>query len=280
MRTVADKVSGYALKGELYDSPAEFLRINDQRSCVYDDRDFLSENSVGDAEFYGFENGKQLRADFSACKADAKAIEQVKSAVKVTQTADKKRVQFFNDVVGFAPVVPLALMGVSEAMVNQRTVKIKSKVLDVYIDCTASCKYSCGELAKAGKTLIEQVIGLELAGYRVSITAMFISVMTHDIACVGVKIKDAGQPLDVARCIYPFVNPAFMRGICFGWYQRNGKIEHQAGYGCTIWYKGTGLIKGFKSVVCGKNGVFLGIAKILEEGGSEVTNALSEYCKQ
>jgi hypothetical protein len=149
----------------------------------------------------------------------------------VTQKVDGKRITFRNDVVGFNPIVPLAIMGVPESMLNSKMKPIKTKVIDVYYDTTVSCGNSPEQIMANGMKVMETVINLEQSGYRVRLSAMqgYTDRNSSDILIVGVKSEY--QPLDIKRIMFPLMHPAMFRLVGFGWYERCPTSKYRGGYG-------------------------------------------------
>lgn len=157
-------------------------------------------------------------------------VETLSSAIKVTPR-EGKRISFNNNVQGFAPVVPLALKCVPNSMVDMRMKPIKSKVIDVYYDMTASCMTEPEQFIKAGKYLLGAIIELEKSGYRFNLYAVQTyycdSKKSVDMLCV--KVKSSDKPLDLKRMSFPLTHPAFFRVIGFDW-EGKSPITRDIGY--------------------------------------------------
>lgn len=160
-------------------------------------------------------------------------VEELKGELKVAPK-EGARFKFTNSIEGFLPVVPLALKGVPNCMVNMRMSPIKSKVLDVYYDMTARCGTEPEEFIKAGKTLLGTIIELEKRGYRFNLFALQTYVggygdgQTADFLCV--KVKSSDKPIDLKRISFPLTHPAFFRVIGFDW-QGKSPITRNVGSG-------------------------------------------------
>lgn len=162
-----------------------------------------------------------------------------------------KRVSFRNSVEGFAPIVPLALMGVPNSMVSIRMKPIKTKVLDVYYDATVSAWATSAQIIKAGKLLLKALLTLEQAGYKFNLY----SLMTFADPCmvgeaVLVKLKSSNQPLDLRKMSFMLAHPAALRVIGFDWYSRFPLGNYRSRYGtplpCT--YSEDEIIAGFNEL--------------------------------
>lgn len=158
-------------------------------------------------------------------------VDAFKTELKVP-SRDGTRFSFDNNIMGFAPVVPLALSGVPKNMLNTQMKPIKAKVLDVYYDLTANCSKTVDQFIEAGKTLLGAILGLEKQGYRFNLYAVQSYTSkgqgTTDILCI--KIKSSDRPLDLKRMSYPLTHPSFFRVIGFDW-QGTSPITRNIGSG-------------------------------------------------
>lgn len=159
-------------------------------------------------------------------------VEELRGELKVAPK-EGPRFKFENKIEGFLPVVPLALKGIPNCMVNMTMKPIKSKVLDVYYDMTANCDKEPEEFIKAGKAMLGTIIELEKRGYRFNLYAVqsyanYSRDYTADILCV--KVKSSDKPLDLKRISFPLTHPAFFRVIGFDW-QGKSPITRYIGTG-------------------------------------------------
>ncbi len=154
----------------------------------------------------------------------------------VKQLADGKRNTFRNDVVGYSPIVPLAIMGVPTSMISSTQKKIKSKIIDIYYDTTVSCGNSAKQILDNGMKLMETVVNLENSGYRVRLSAMQSYSVSDSSDILIVRVKNENQPLDIKRVMFPIMHPAMFRVIGFGWYERCPTAEYRNGYGRGLSY--------------------------------------------
>lgn len=221
MRTIKAKTEGLKIRAEIFNSPGEFVRTVGARETIF-----------------GGDNWRNTVAnDFIASRVDISSVRKVQSAVNKSVTQEKTVRKTYNDVVGYMPNVPRYVMGLPDNMRAEKRVVHKSKIVNVYIDCTVPWYVGSDELEEACTRLVEEVLGLEKGGYRVNLTAMFTSAMSGELAFVGVKIKGANEPLNLARVLFPFVRANdFVRKLCFAWYERT-KVKHEYGYGTCVSYK-------------------------------------------
>lgn len=162
-------------------------------------------------------------------------VEQLKTELKVSTT--QKRIRIFNDVVGFAPVVPLAMMGVPNNMINMRMAPIKAKVLDIYYDMTAPASTSPQSIIDAGRKVLASIVQLEQQGYRFNLYAVQAYCDSSSADMLIVKVKDSAKPLDLKRISFPLAHTAFFRVIGFDWYSKFPKGKYRPAYGHALAYE-------------------------------------------
>ena len=169
-----------------------------------------------------------------------------------------KRFKFNNEVAGFAPVVPLALQGVPNCMINGRMTPIKTKVLDVYYDCGAPSYMSSEEMIQAGQKLLGIILELEAQGYKFNLYAIGGQCDTNSADVLCVKIKSSNTPLDLKRMSFPISHSAFARVIKFDWYERFPKGKYRDSYGMSLGvrFNESELTEGFREVFGKKCVVF------------------------
>lgn len=198
-------------------------------------------------------------------------VDELKQSVKANVRGQVKRTQFFNDVCGFNPIVPLAIQGVPNCMVNSRMTSIKAKVIDVYYDMTACASVGKEDIIKAGTDVLAAIMELEMQGYRFNLYAVQ-SYYKRDEGCdmLCVKVKSAAQPLDLKRVSFPLTHTAFFRVIGFDWYSRTPRGKYRHAYGCALGYEfgEEQLTNGFKELF-GRSAVAFSASRVLQSSGVE-----------
>lgn len=164
-------------------------------------------------------------------------VEELKEKARFTASGTKKRFKIFNDVQGFAPIVPNAIMGLPKSMRNSSIKPIKTKVIDIFYDMTVACSIESDDLIKAGQKMLGIIMELEAQGYRFNLYCVqtyYDNVTGCDMLCV--KVKSANQPMDLKRMSFPIAHTAFFRGIGFDWYSKFPKGTYRFGYGSSLAY--------------------------------------------
>lgn len=190
------------------------------------------------------------------------AVEDLKKS-QVGLSGEGKRFKLSNDVVGFAPVVPLAMLGIPQSMINMQLRPIKAKVLDVYYDMTVSCETSTKTIIENGQALLGAILSLEHQGYRINLYAIQSYYGDGSADMLVVKVKSSNTPLDIKRMSFPLVHPAFFRVIGFDWYSKTPEGKHRYAYGHAMGYdfSENEMQKGFKELF-GQNATVFSAARL------------------
>ena len=209
------------------------------------------------------------------------SVEKFQANVKANLSGQGKRISFFNDVVGFNPIVPLALMGVPNAMQNSYMKPIKAKVIDVYYDMTASCGVNKDKLQTAGEKLFGAILELEMQGYKFNLYAIqaYSDSDSFDMLCT--KIKNSNTPLDLRKISFPLTHPGYFRCIGFDWYSRMPKATYRSAYGRPLssGHDEKEIAEGFKQIF-GKNAVVFSASRMLEQDSEHVKNVLTNNSRE
>ena len=238
--------------------------------------DVSSKRSITDHNFNDMSNPSEIDQNFTGVSSLEEAleimrngyqptVEKMKTGIKANIQGQGKRISFFNDVVGYAPIVPLALQGVPTAMMNSYIRPIKAKVLNVYYDMTTAYHVKKDDIIKAGQKLLAAIMELEMQGYKFNLYA--IQSYSDDSSCdmLCTKIKSSNTPLDLKRISFPLTHVAYFRVIGFDWYSKTPKGKHRWGYGHALGYDydETQMQEGFKELF-GDNCVVFACAKVLK----------------
>lgn len=276
-----ERFSNYHINMEIYESGQEVADLISKRQMT--DPSFHGHVDTFSPSFNGVSSYEEALNLLSTGYPEA--TEKLKKyESKINLQGETKRVSFTNEVVGFAPIVPLSLIGVPNCMMNTRVVPIKSKVLNVYYDVGAIGGVDTSRIMNAGCKLLGALMELEMAGYRFNLYAVKSQSEcgdpSADVLCV--KIKDAGRPFDLKRLSFPLAHPAFFRAIAWNWYARvpGGKFRSGLGHSLTYDYSSEQLTPAFEKLFNQKC-VVLGLKYILDNGDEYLKKALTggQYAK-
>lgn len=259
IKTVQSKFFGGHLNVEIYNNAQEMADDLERRTRTnpkfkadeYKDREFVGATKE--------ETYKMLREGYQP------VVDSLKSSIKANMTG--KRFKCFNDVAGFQPIIPNAIMGLPNSMINSSLAPIKTKVIDIYYEMTCAAYTESKDLIKAGQKMLGVIMELEAKGYRFNIycTQGYYEQGTGcDMLCV--KVKSANQPIDLKRMSFPLTHTAFFRGLGFEWYSKFPRGTFRIGYGHAIAYDKTQAeIQNEYRKIFGRNAVYFSAKTLIQE---------------
>lgn len=153
------------------------------------------------------------------------------------QIGMKKQRQLYTAVTGHAAHVPNYIAGIPTAMIAQRQVKVRQKVVNIIYDCTTPCSTDADEIVEACVELLNYVSQVEAAGVRVNLYVSTFTDMKGDKKRADgfiVKVKDSAQYIDLLKIAYPIVNPSFLRRHSFRWLETTPGVPYSHNYGYHI----------------------------------------------
>lgn len=272
MSTIFDKkFEGYKFHVERFASAMEVADVAEQRQ-------------ITDSSFYDVKESTNW--SWRGCKSWEDAldmmrngyqptVEKLKSLLKVSAKGNGKRISFLNNIVGYAPVVPLALKGVPNNMIDTRMKPIKCKVLDVYYDMTASCNISSDDIIKCGQKVLSAILELESQGYAFNLYAIQSYSGSKDCDMLVVKVKSSSQPIDLKRISFPLTHTSFFRAIGFDWYSKVPGGKYRSGYGCAICKeKSLDFVSRAIKDIFGQNSIYLACTEILNKDEKHIKEVL------
>ncbi len=217
---------------ETYNNFNELLETNNSRKLNSDDEHITSSDSWYGASFS--EAVKMLKYGW-----DEEVSTVQKTINKLNKQGESLKVTFKNDVIGFQPVVPNAILNLPNSMINIELKPKKAKVLHLICDLGVATRVSQQDVIKYTIKLASKIVQLEKNGFRVRLEFSK-SFNKGSGACKGyilnMLLKSEYQPLDLKRIMFPLGHPAMFRRICFDWYKRlpNAQIFSGLGYSSSI----------------------------------------------
>lgn len=202
-------------------------------------------------------------------------VDRMKEKIKVNVSGQTKRFRFQNSPQGFNPIVPLALKGVPNCMIDMRMVPIKSKVIDVYYDMTCASGIDSDDIIEAGRKILTTIYELEAQGYRFNLYAVQTYTDSNDADMLVIKVKSSTQPVDLKRISFPLCHTAFFRVIGFDWYSRFPKGKYRSGYGCALKYQFESETEECAKQLFGRNAVFFAAASVVRNNEEYIKGVLT-----
>lgn len=218
---------------EIYNSSMEMVNVVKTRKVRFN-RDYFKDTEL-DNNWHGVESGAEA---LQLCEKGwtVKVPEIQKMVKEIQKHIPCKKVETFNNVCGFAPVVPLALSGSPLSMLDGRQTVRKTRVIDLVYDMTIACMYHVDDLLSIGMAVLEYAMRLEASGYRVRLSVMTDYTDYDSGDFVLTRIKSETQPFNIERQCFPLFNPAMFRVIGFGWYTTCPTTKSRSGFGRALSY--------------------------------------------
>lgn len=162
---------------------------------------------------------------------------------KLKQLAKAQKPTLCNDIAGFMPNVPNALLGLPNSMINTKLQKIAvSRVIDFYVSNAYPWRVSTTKVVNFFAEVLADIIAYERKGYRCNIWLVTsVAQQNHKNAVFcKVKLKDAKDYLNVAKLAFYICHPASFRVYSFAWYHNlpsdiNTLNHHGKGISLNLW---------------------------------------------
>lgn len=191
---------------------------------------------------YSFNLTHSLDEAFDLCQNgwDEKLNEvkaQFAAATRPNKNGAIDRRRTYNHVVGYAPNVPNAILGLPQSMITTDKQPQKVKVASIVYSPTGLCDVTADDLIKAGIIVLNIVNQLELNGIRVNLVLQPKgSSDDHQDTAMLVDVKSYRDPLDLRKLCFPLIHPSFFRRLGFRWLETVPGLTDTSyawGYGST-----------------------------------------------
>ena len=194
--------------------------------------------------------------------------EQFKVSVKNNANGEITKRRTYNHVVGYAPNVPNAILGLPQSKITSDRVAQKVKAISIAYAPDANGGESAETFIKAGIVVLNIVNQLELNGTRVRlmITPMD-SIYDESFVSCMVCVKDFREQLDLKKVAFPIANPSFLRRFGFKWLETYPELKERgfrSGYGSTISDESSHKDDLVKGGVLTENDYFMSLGRIKE----------------
>lgn len=161
-------------------------------------------------------------------------LPQIKSGVsenlKRTEVRQRRRIE--NSVVGYAPNVPNAILGLPNSMINVKSIPQKVKAISLVVGITENAGTGTEEFIKSGIAALGVVNALELQGYRVNLkVACKVSRMSDERVFCTVTVKHYHDHLDLQKLCFPLAHPSMFRRFGFKWMETVPELTN-TGWSC------------------------------------------------
>jgi len=159
-----------------------------------------------------------------------------KLQAKIKNVANKSSKKTVYDVVGGNCSVPRYLQGIPTNMVNQKTIIKKQPVVTINKNISYAAFVSADTIIEESIKALEIVRRIEAGGTRVNLNIVWSSqdIFNKERFVVTIRIKNAGERLNISKMAFPLVHPSMLRRLSFRWLETNKLItstDFKNGYG-------------------------------------------------
>ena len=139
--------------------------------------------------------------------------EKLTKQLKVAQLNVEHQTTYRNvlSVCGYQAIVPLYLQGVPNNMVNKKIVPVKQKVVTLNKLISVSSCVSSKTMEEESIKCFQIIKKIEESGIRVNLNLM----ISTGHVCVKIRLKSAGERLNVSKLAFPLVHPSMFRRLYF-----------------------------------------------------------------
>lgn len=237
--------------------------MNGKYASLDSDYDFTGTHSWDEAMEL-FRNGDKEKYD---------QINQGLRTSNDSKTALLPRRQVRNGVVGYAPNVPNAIMGLPNSMIYTEKVNMKSKTISILYSICGNAGVESYTFIRCGIALLSAVNALELSGYRVEIKILFFNAIGDSEKTRGlVTVKRYNEHLDLLKMAFPLANTSMFRRFGFKWIETQPELtdrRYNFGYASDNSYED--LSEG--------NTIYLNLSRI-KACGYDASRLLEKYFKK
>lgn len=228
-------------KIEQFDSLHELQTVLSKRkpNSVFSGKRSSHEGSHSFTGTHSYEEAEHLMLtgwDEYVTEIKKKTADKLKNVNSSTDYVNRKLPR--NSVVGYAPHIPNAILGLPESMITTDNAPKKCKVISIYYVSDSIARTTSEEYRRAGIELVSLINKLEMEGYRVNLRAAFNSAVNSSEKVVGtVVVKDWRQPLDLSLVSFALAHSSFSRRIGFNWLETLPELRESGwscGYGSTL----------------------------------------------
>lgn len=224
--------SGRKMYIEQFENYQEYINTIEQRNANIPsdgDRYHTLEYVSKDSDFTGVENYQQAKEYLlNGWDRPLKQLnEQVSREIKALQFT-KVATKNYNDVAGYMPIVPNALLGLPTSMINQRKDVKKTKVLRFLLDTTFPGALDVNKIIKYYSKVLAKIALLEQNGFRCRIETTMQNANEEEektIVAHTILLKSENRLLDLKKMCFLMCHPAMLRIFDFAW-QNSLPLKH------------------------------------------------------
>ena len=147
---------------------------------------------------------------------DKKLAEKLTGTLKVEKHAQNMIVQKPRyDVAGYQASVPRYLQGIPTSMINKKSVTQKQKVVTITKNIGYTAMFSGQNIINEAIKAVQLINTIEAHGIRCNLYVASIAESGSKAVGFRVKIKSAGERLNISKLAFPLANPSMLRRFSF-----------------------------------------------------------------
>lgn len=187
-------------------------------------------------DFHGTESWKE--AEELLVSGDFENMKKINTAAvnnDITGGGYERKNTYKQSPVGFLPVVPKVLAGCPDNMLSMRKqMTASTKILNICYNSSVAFFVKTDEIVETAAKVASVIRGLEESGYRVNLYVAGFGRNNNQTIGVAVKVKNAGEYLDILRLAYPVVHPSFFRRHILAYMERCKGYRMPKNYGYVL----------------------------------------------
>lgn len=219
---------------EHFDSIHQMIKVIESRPNN-DVMKYCDSSHSGDRDFTGSKSYEEAKRLFENGYTDVLEKIKIGMANNIKRNQIERRRRVTTGVVGYAPHVPNAILGLPNSMILTEAVPQKIKALSIVVGITENCATDAEEFIRSGIAALSVVNTLELQGYRVNLKVAFYCAECGDDRAFGtVSVKDYREHLDIQKLCFPLAHPSMFRRLGFRWLETCEGLKESSwafGYG-------------------------------------------------
>lgn len=197
--------------------------------------DFTGVSAQRDTKTLNFDNSIDVMQ-----KGYSEPLKDIKAGIaKFDRNSNGQKKRIKADIVGFVPIVPRAILGRPDSMLNIKNQPQKQRMINLVYGFSALGNVSGDDLLKGGILFLSLVNQLEKEGFRIKIDLLrCTTASTKDAIAYTVTVKEYSQPLNLLKLCYPLVHPSMLRRTSFRWCETLPDLttsEYAHGYGQSLY---------------------------------------------
>lgn len=166
---------------------------------------------------YGFTGTENMNEALQVLKDGWKqGAEKIEAKLKLANTEFQNKTCMKNEysVAGFQASVPRYLQGIPQNMINQKRIVKKVPVITIVKNICYGQNTTTTQIIENSVKALQIVQKIESQGIRVNLDVISVSRM-KEYHVLRVRIKNAGERLNVSKIAFPMAHPSMLRRLEF-----------------------------------------------------------------